>query len=284
MVTHALYAQTLVNGLGLLLSKGIERLQWGNALSCSLDKGQRAVLIGCELFHARRALIASPTRQFAVVVEQIVVALELNRTAVNGETIVGLSHHLALIGPRSGNFVGCGVGPMFGHTACGILQIVLPITFVDPRSLLEVGLRRAVVVIALVGTKGFLILCLDLNLATRNGRHRLREFGIPQHVVAIEEVGLSVIINHDRGVNFEPSFYQRLPDRVTVRPCGIVGHSHADTGIGLTLDGGRYIPVPLAVTLYALAGPAVVILLGPSRKGGRGQRRATIRPVHHVDR
>ena len=216
-------------------------------------------------------------------VEQVVVALVLHCAAVNGKAVVGQPHYLALIRPRAGYLVGRRVGPVFGHAAGGILQVVLAITLVNPRGLLEVGLRRAVVVVALEGAEGLLVLGLHLPLAARNGGHRLRQLRIPQVVIAIEEVRLTVVVDHHRGVDLEPSLHQRFADRVAVGSGGVVGHGHTDTGIGLALDGGRHIPVPLAITLYALAGPAVVVLLGPGREGGRRQRRAAIGPVYHVD-
>ena len=107
IVAHALDAGTLVDSLCLLTHKGVQRLQRRHALGGRCDKGQRTVGVGCKLLHTGRALVAVTTLQFAVMVEQVVMAFELHRTAVDGKAVVGQSHHLTLILPRTGYLVGC---------------------------------------------------------------------------------------------------------------------------------------------------------------------------------
>ena len=212
-------------------------------------------------------------------VEEIVVATVLHAAAVDGEAVVGLSHDLALIGPRSGDLVGCGVGPVLGHTAGGIFEVVLAVALVWPRGFLEVG----VAIVVLMRSEGFLVLHVDRHFTAREGCHVLVQPDVPEVVVAIEEVSLPVVVDDDGGINLEPSLYKWLFNRILIRSGGVVGHGDANAGISLSLDGGGDIPVPLAVALNTLAGPAVVALLGPGGERGGGQRCAAIGPVHHVD-
>ena len=258
-------------------------MQWCNSLSGVVDERDTAIGIGCELLNAGGSFETATAWQFSVVVEHIVVTFVFHTATVNGKTVVCLTHNLALIGPWPCNLVGGGISPVFRYATSGIFQIILTIALVNPRCLLEVGLWCTVVVVTLERSEGSLVLRLHLYLTAHDGNHRLGQPRVPQHVVAIEQVGLSVVVNHHRRVNLEPPFHQWFANGVLIGTSRRVRHCHPDTWICLTLDGGGHIPIPLAIALDALACPAVVVLLGPFREGRGSERCTTIGPVHHID-
>ncbi len=114
-------------------------------------------------------------------------------------------------------------------------------------------------------------------------RHHVSvEAGIPQAVVAPEEIGLAVIVDKDRRVDIsERTRHQRPSQSILVRAGRTVGDSHSyavDMAGGVL---GADIPIPLAVALHRLRGPGVVALLGP-RECGCGDGGPAIGPVDHI--
>ena len=111
--------------------------------------------------------------------------------------------------------------------------------------------------------------------------HVLLELDAIELRVAPIEVGLSIVVNHDRGVDVVPLtvLVKWLAQRVAIRTFHLVGYSHADGHAVRDVGVNWYIKIELTVALDALRSPGAVV--GPLEVTLR-QGATVVGPVDHV--
>ena len=263
-----------------------------------VDDREGAVVIVSELFHGDTATKASPAWQLARVVEEIAMSLEVGHAAVVGKRLCFFQgHDCAPIRPWAFKRRSRAVGYMLRHAAGSIEQIVEWLGLLGGLSFLVEGehvaaqdpgtLGVAVLILHVlltlfrVGCAKALHRLVDLLHLAVEREHVAVQTGVIDGGIAPEEPGLPVVLNEYRGVNVIPAAVveERFAEGIAERPCGRVGHGHADGHAVGQLGVGTDVPIELAVALNALGCPGTVV--GPA-EAVETEQRAVVGPVHHV--
>ena len=218
-------------------------------------------------------------------VEHIVVALEVDGAAVDGEAVDRLVHNPAPESPRAVNARRGRVGHIFRHTACRINQIVEAFALVDPRSLLVLGhglvLSYLPVHLHLEISEGLRVaVAVNFAITVLERNHIVVELAVPEALVAPEKVGRAVIVDEYGRIDETETGRKRPSDGVLPRPLRVIGHCYCES-ISALLGTAAEIPVPLAVPFDGLGSPRTVPLSRPLESAGRNLC-AEISPVHHI--
>ena len=280
-------APALRHRLRLGQAVGIEGLQGLHALFRERDEGDAPVRAEGEFLYAGGAVEAAAVGQRPVVVEHVVVALEINVAAVDGEAVLRLVHDAPAVGPGAVDG-GCGrISHVLGHAARRVGQVVEAVALVEPGALLiadhhllpaavgPVRLHRLRAEAGRVAPAG------DLLPPVRERHHVVAQAAVPAALVAPHEPGGTVIVDEDGRVDEGEAPGQRAADGIHIGPLRVVRHGD---GQGVAARGRLRqadIPVPFAVALDELGSPGAVALEGPG-EGSRGHLCAEVGPVDHV--
>ena len=200
------------------------------------------------------------------------------------EAVLREVHDLAAVGPGTDRRRRRRIGHVLGHAARRIGEVVGVAALHEPGSLLVRDDRLLLAVRPVhareLRSKSLLILKpghLAPTILERD--HVLVQFADLTRLVTPDEIRSIVIINEHRRIDERRSDSKGSPDRIGPRTCGTVRDRDADriALVAIAAD----VPVPLAVALDGLGRPRLVILLRP-RERLQAERRAVIRPVHHV--
>ena len=202
-------------------------------------------------------------QQVIVLSEDIALTLIVNDARMVAARTVGRSHNVAFHLPRPGGVFSHGVADTFRAASGSVSQIILAITFVEPRTFLIVLQLAHAHDGAAIGNHVFV------------QRHIIQVRVTPVHI------GLSVIVNPDSRVNVFPMFllpYKRFSDRVFKWSIGRIGNQYADA---VPVEGA--IHIKLTIALHYLLCPCTVITLTPS-KLFQGSDGTVVCPVYHIGR
>ena len=275
------------HGLGLYHNVRIHRSKGFHALFREGNEGNGAIGIEGEFLHAGGPVEATPVGQHSVVVEHVVMSLEADKAAVDGETVLSFVHDAAAVSPGSVNGGSGGIGHVLRHAAGGIYHVIQAVPFAHPGAFLVAHHHHFPAALGPVRFHGFraetgrIVKTGDFLVAIGKRNHILIEPAVPAALVAPEEPGRSVVIDENGGVDERKTRCQGAADGIHIGSLRVVGHGY---GQGIGPCGSlreAYVPIPLAVAFHGLRCPGAVSLEGPV-EGGRGDRRTQIGPVHHV--
>ena len=196
-------------------------------------------------------------------IEEIAVTVEVGYTTVVGKRLgVAQRHNLTSILPRACRRRSRTVRDMLRYTTGSIKQLVCAITLGEPRTLC-VRILILLTLFALAhnrATKGFLS-HVETAQFTAIRYHVAVEFQVVALRITPHEPCLSVVVNHDGGIDMVPRaiLEQRFTNSITERACRRIAHSHTNSHTLRNLRVGADVPVELTVTFDGLSCPGTVI-------------------------